>query len=240
MNQPLASVSSAIPSLPDSLLSHFGHVFPRYQAVHLTGVRRGSPSPARKCRAASCRHRIRCTRTAQGDIPPRPLAGFVVRIQSWSHRVTRELRRRLGFRVLASREASLPFASQLPRGRDGGANRCRLHGIEVVTLSDANHAGAGAISNRRKGSRDDVARWTPDRRAACRSLRPSSPKTRTSARTPRSVAASRIEGYRVELQDGSDARLPTCCWHGCGGALGIFTRVFTKPEIQDEHLRVTS
>lgn len=43
---------------------------------------------------------------------------------------------------------------------------CRLRGIEVVTLTDANELHEGVLTNRRKGSRDNVVRWTPRLRAA--------------------------------------------------------------------------
>lgn len=43
---------------------------------------------------------------------------------------------------------------------------CRLRGIEVVTLTDANEQDEGVLTNRRKGSRDNIVRWTPRLRAA--------------------------------------------------------------------------
>lgn len=43
---------------------------------------------------------------------------------------------------------------------------CRLRGIEVITLTDANETERGVITNRRKGSRDNVVLWTPRLRAA--------------------------------------------------------------------------
>lgn len=43
---------------------------------------------------------------------------------------------------------------------------CRLRGIEVVTLTDANELAEGVQTNRRKGSRDNIVRWTPRLRAA--------------------------------------------------------------------------
>ncbi|MCP3789425.1 tyrosine recombinase XerC [Pseudomonas sp. N2-11] len=43
---------------------------------------------------------------------------------------------------------------------------CRLRGIEVVTLTDANELDSGVLTNRRKGSRDNIVRWTPRLRAA--------------------------------------------------------------------------
>jgi len=38
---------------------------------------------------------------------------------------------------------------------------CRLRGIEVVTLTDANELESGVLTNRRKCSRDNIVRWTP-------------------------------------------------------------------------------
>lgn len=38
---------------------------------------------------------------------------------------------------------------------------CRLRGIEVVTLTDANELEEGILTNRRKASRDNIVRWTP-------------------------------------------------------------------------------
>lgn len=43
---------------------------------------------------------------------------------------------------------------------------CRLRGIEVITLTDAHELPEGVMTNRRKGSRDNVVRWTPRLRAA--------------------------------------------------------------------------
>lgn len=65
----------------------------------------------------------------------------------------------------------------LVRGEKGGcpeylgyvmelAYLCRLRGIEVVTLTDANELDTGILTNRRKGSRDNIVRWTPRLRKA--------------------------------------------------------------------------
>lgn len=65
---------------------------------------------------------------------------------------------------------------QLARNEPGGcpeylsiamelAYLCRLRGIEVVTLTDANELEEGILTNRRKGSRDNIVRWTPRLRA---------------------------------------------------------------------------
>ena len=43
---------------------------------------------------------------------------------------------------------------------------CRLRGIEVVTLTDENELDSGILTNRRKGSRDNIVRWTPRLRKA--------------------------------------------------------------------------
>lgn len=66
---------------------------------------------------------------------------------------------------------------QLKRGQPGAcppylcyvmelAYLCRLRGIEAVTLTDANELPEGVLTNRRKGSRDNIVRWTPRLRAA--------------------------------------------------------------------------
>lgn len=43
---------------------------------------------------------------------------------------------------------------------------CRLRGIETITLTDANELETGILTNRRKGSRDNIVRWTPRLRTA--------------------------------------------------------------------------
>lgn len=43
---------------------------------------------------------------------------------------------------------------------------CRLRGIEAVMLSDANECDIGVITNRTKGSRDNIVQWTDRLRAA--------------------------------------------------------------------------
>jgi len=43
---------------------------------------------------------------------------------------------------------------------------CRLRGIETITLTDAHELPEGVMTNRRKGSRDNIVRWTPRLRAA--------------------------------------------------------------------------
>jgi site-specific recombinase XerD len=48
---------------------------------------------------------------------------------------------------------------------------CRLRGIEVITLTDAHALADGVATNRRKGSRDNVVRWTPRLRAAWDALK---------------------------------------------------------------------
>lgn len=44
--------------------------------------------------------------------------------------------------------------------------RCRLRPIEVRTLTDANELPEGILSNRRKGSRDNITDWSPELREA--------------------------------------------------------------------------
>lgn len=48
------------------------------------------------------------------------------------------------------------------------AYRCRLRGAEVFDLTDANLQEAGLLCARRKGSNDNVTRWSDDLRAAVR------------------------------------------------------------------------
>lgn len=43
---------------------------------------------------------------------------------------------------------------------------CRLRGVEVMTLTDANTTDQGVLTNRTKGSRDNVVRWNTRLRAA--------------------------------------------------------------------------
>nr|WP_239985040.1 integrase [Pseudomonas congelans] len=41
-----------------------------------------------------------------------------------------------------------------------------MRGIETITLTDAHELAEGIMTNRRKGSRDNIVRWTPRLRAA--------------------------------------------------------------------------
>lgn len=43
---------------------------------------------------------------------------------------------------------------------------CRLRGIEAITLTDVHSTELGSLTNRRKGSRDSLVRWSPRLRAA--------------------------------------------------------------------------
>jgi site-specific recombinase XerD len=43
---------------------------------------------------------------------------------------------------------------------------CRLRGIEAITLTDAHATELGSLTNRRKGSRDSLVRWSPRLKAA--------------------------------------------------------------------------
>jgi site-specific recombinase XerC len=66
---------------------------------------------------------------------------------------------------------------QLKRGEKGACSPylwyvmeigylCRLRGIETITLTDENELEEGVLTNRRKGSRDNIVRWTPRLRTA--------------------------------------------------------------------------
>jgi len=50
------------------------------------------------------------------------------------------------------------------------AYSCRLRGIEVVTLREANATEEGILSNRRNSSRDNITRWSPALREAWEGL----------------------------------------------------------------------
>ena len=43
---------------------------------------------------------------------------------------------------------------------------CRLRAIEVVTLRESAASETGLLTNRRKGSRDNIVAWTPRLRVA--------------------------------------------------------------------------
>lgn len=61
---------------------------------------------------------------------------------------------------------------------------CRLRGVEVVTLTEAAAEADGLRTNRRKGSRDNIVRWTPRLRAAWDSLIARRDKIWTAKHTP--------------------------------------------------------
>lgn len=81
---------------------------------------------------------------------------------------------------------------------------CRLRGIEVVTLSDANGTNEGILTNRRKGSRDNVVRWTPRLRAAWDALAERRTKIWDGKRTPVPMRAE--DRPLVVAEDGSALR----------------------------------
>lgn len=61
---------------------------------------------------------------------------------------------------------------------------CRLRGIEVITLTEDAAGDAGLRTNRRKGSRDNIVRWTPRLRAAWQALIDQRDATWARKRTP--------------------------------------------------------
>jgi site-specific recombinase XerC len=90
----------------------------------------------------------------------------------------------------------------LLRGEKGGcpeylgyvmelAYLCRLRGIEVVTLTDENELENGILTNRRKGSRDNVVRWTPRLRKAWENAKAYRSKVWTKRKTAIPIVASR-------------------------------------------------
>jgi site-specific recombinase XerC len=79
--------------------------------------------------------------------------------------------------VMAKLIAFAHQQGQLKRGQAGACSPylwyvmeigylCRLRGIETITLTDENELEEGVLTNRRKGSRDNIVRWTPRLRAA--------------------------------------------------------------------------
>lgn len=68
---------------------------------------------------------------------------------------------------------------------------CRLRGIEVVTLTDANELEQGILTNRRKGSRDNIVRWTPRLRAVWDGAKALRAKTWESRKMPIPITASK-------------------------------------------------
>ncbi|MBK5415071.1 site-specific integrase [Pseudomonas sp. TH31] len=68
---------------------------------------------------------------------------------------------------------------------------CRLRGIEVVTLTDANELEVGILTNRRKGSRDNIVRWTPRLRAVWDCAKALRARTWERRKTPVPIAASK-------------------------------------------------
>lgn len=89
----------------------------------------------------------------------------------------RKLRRLPGPVVMAKLIQYAHQQGQLARGQKGACSPylwyvmeisylCRLRGVETITLTDANDTPEGVMTNRRKGSRDNIVRWTPRLRAA--------------------------------------------------------------------------
>lgn len=66
---------------------------------------------------------------------------------------------------------------------------CRLRGVETVTLTDENETELGVQTNRRKGSRDNVVRWTPRLRAAWTAAKAVRAEIWERTRTPLSIHA---------------------------------------------------
>lgn len=68
---------------------------------------------------------------------------------------------------------------------------CRLRGIEVVTLTDANELEEGLLTNRRKGSRDNIVRWTPRLRAVWDDAKAIRARVWERRKTPVPIASSK-------------------------------------------------
>jgi len=68
---------------------------------------------------------------------------------------------------------------------------CRLRGIEVVTLTDANELEEGILTNRRKGSRDNIVRWTPRLQTVWEGAKALRARVWERRKTPIPIAASK-------------------------------------------------
>jgi site-specific recombinase XerC len=104
--------------------------------------------------------------------------------------------------IMAALIARAHEKGQLTRGQRGScpaylgyvmelAYLCRLRGIEAVTLSDANELEEGVQTNRRKGSRDNVVRWTAKLRSAWDGAKAYRQRVWTTQAFPVPVAADR-------------------------------------------------
>ena len=81
---------------------------------------------------------------------------------------------------------------------------CRLRGIEVVTLSDANAVDDGVLTNRVKRSRDNVVLWTPRLRTAWDAATALRAETTSRAKLPFSIRPE--ERALFVSEDGSALR----------------------------------
>lgn len=81
------------------------------------------------------------------------------------------------------------------------AYRCRLRGIEVDTLTDAHHTPEGIVTNRRKGSRNNVVAWTPALREAWDAL--VAHRTAAMARNHVPAPTKPEESFLVVSQEGT-------------------------------------
>lgn len=114
----------------------------------------------------------------------------------------RKQRRLPSPKVMSTLIARAHEKGQLTRGQRGScpaylgyvmelAYLCRLRGIETVTLTDANELEEGVQTNRRKGSRDNVVRWTARLRTAWEGAKSYRGRVWTSQAYPIPAAADR-------------------------------------------------
>jgi site-specific recombinase XerC len=131
----------------------------------------------------------------RGFLEMNPALGIEAPIE----RKQRRLPRHNVMDVLVDRAAA---RGRLARNEPGGcpeylasvmelAYLCRLRGIEVVTLTDANELAEGILTNRRKGSRDNIVRWTPRLRAVWDSAKALRARTWERRKTPIPIVASK-------------------------------------------------
>lgn len=81
------------------------------------------------------------------------------------------------------------------------AYACRLRGIEVTTVTDADMLVVGLQCNRRKGSRDNITAWSPRLRAAVAELQ--AIRKRAIDRTARPVPLRPEDRFLFVAQDGT-------------------------------------
>lgn len=79
---------------------------------------------------------------------------------------------------------------------------CRLRGIEVLTLTDANITDQGIITNRRKGSRDTLVQWSPRLRAIVTAAQKHRKETRDDPKRKKPALLRPEQRFLIVAEDG--------------------------------------